>query len=175
MSDSSIEGLRYELSNVHRLLESMAQLLRDSQLAQAGADRVTAHTREQLLTLIGELTEWTDKADREMEALSRRTRVLEDDHEVHTSRLAELIAAARLSADRMEKLLGIQMSPDAFPLKRDICEILRGVRELTGRDATGEPLTWTGVLGRRIQDAFWVSLGTACMLWAVRAVTPLLK
>lgn len=162
-----------ELNDVRRILDAMAQLMRDSQITQAGTEKLTTHARQQLLDMVHELRTWSTRAEGTWADALRRIQDLEDDHGRHDALMERLTEVAEQNNQRFEELLGLRSSPAPAPLAQNVTEILASVRKLTDRDPhNGEPVTWIAVLGKQLSLAFWTAVSTSIILYALKALLP---
>lgn len=169
----AVESFQRELTDVRRILDAMAQLMRDTQLNQAGSDKLTTHARQQLLDMVHELRTWSTKAENTWADALRRIQDLEDDHSRHDDLMERLTELAETNNQRFEELLGLRVAPAPAPLCQNIHELLTSMRRLTDRDPhSGEAVPWTTVLGKQLSLAFWTAVSTSIILYALKVLLP---
>lgn len=167
--------LTRDIRDIKGVLDAVAQLLRDSQVNQAGSDKLSYHTRLQVMAGIEELQKWTIRAEKTLDDLKRRTDSLEEDHNNHYEITQEIHQIVSLNNERFEQLLGYRADPVGNPLRNNIQEAVQAVRTLTYKDIhTGEPLDGWRVLLAKVSEAFWSTLGIAVLLFLLWALKPYL-
>lgn len=175
VQETKILDIQRDLEDLRRTSAALAGLMRDAQLVQAGTDRVTAHTRQQIVSMVQGLTDFSRRAEQVINDIKNASKNLEQDHDKHDEFLEHLSERVDRNNELFERLLGIQLESNPSPLKRQIEEILSTMRRIDGRSpATGEVENWTSTLGRHIANAFWSGVGAAVFYVVLRTLAPVI-
>lgn len=167
--------LTRDIRDMKGILDAVAQLLRDSQVNQAGSDKLSYHTRLQIMAGIEELQKWTIRAEKTLGDLKMGTDTLEEDHDSHDEMIQEIHQIVTLNNKRFEQLLGYRADPVGNPLRNNIQEAVQAVRSLTYKDIhTGEPLDGWRIGLIKVREAFWSTIGVAVLLFLLWALKPYL-
>ena len=169
----SIVGVEGGLDEVRRIIDSVAQLLRDNQVAQACNDRLSQHSRQQIMKALEELRAWTIKTESLITGLDERVEGLEEAHTDHGLDSGKILQLQEQNTAHLLELLGLVVSPSPTPLRRDFTELLHLVRVLSDRDPlTGEPLDSLKILWNRIKATFFTTLAAGILVWVAWHVLP---